>query len=73
MARPRIHPDGESPSATERSRLARKALRARGGKVLQIMLEPEDAARLARVRADHALPSDAAAIAYALAVAAKRR
>lgn len=57
-----------SPTAESRAR-ARGALRDRGGRLVQVGLEPEDAALLASVREATGATTDAAAIVAALRLA----
>lgn len=66
----KYHP-GEEPSAGDRLKASRRALVERGGRIVQIRLEPEEAAALARLRAAHNLPTDRDAIAFAIQRALK--
>jgi hypothetical protein len=66
--RPRLYP-GET--AAERTGSARAALRARGGRLAQVAMEPEDLAALARLRAAGDHSTDSAAIVAAIHMAAR--
>ncbi len=68
--RPRKH--APEAGATQRMRASREAFAARGGRVAQVRLEPEEAAALDRLKAAHNLPSDRDAISLAIMQAARR-
>lgn len=71
MARPKTHP--ADATATDRLRASRAALAQRGGRIVQLRLEPEEAAQLARLRTEKGFATDRDAIVHALGVALRRR
>lgn len=72
MARPRKYDPGEEPTGADRKQASRHALASRGGRLLQVALEPEEALALERIRDAHRLATDRDAIGFALAAAAKK-
>jgi len=72
MARPRIYKPGETPGNAHYQHVSRKALADRGGRILQVRLEPGEVAALERLRAANSLASDRDVIAYAIRRAVSR-
>jgi hypothetical protein len=62
-----------SATAKDRQSASRQALVERGGKILQVRLEPEEVAALERLREAHSLATDRDAIGFALMQALRRR
>jgi hypothetical protein len=73
MPRPRLYPPGTEPRNKDYLKASRHALAERGGKILQVRLEPEEVKALERLRAAHSLTSDRDAIGLAIMTAVRKR
>lgn len=71
MARPRIHSPDAPATATQRMRASRARAAERGGRLVQIRLDAEEAAALARLREAGGYATDRDAIAATIRQAAR--